>query len=106
MIEVIDPDTCTDCNLCVQVCPTNVFEAVPEGPPRIARQESCQTCFMCELYCPVDAMYVEPDAERVHHVHVEDVRAKGFFGSYRKAIGWHKDTRHRRHIDDHFRLPQ
>jgi hypothetical protein len=23
-----------------------------------------------------------------------------------KAIGWHKESRHRRHIDDHFRLPQ
>ncbi|MDQ0564101.1 NAD-dependent dihydropyrimidine dehydrogenase PreA subunit [Rhizobium mesoamericanum] len=106
MIEVLDSNTCTDCNLCVQVCPTNVFEAAPEGPPLILRQDACQTCFMCELYCPVDALYVDPDAEAIHGLTVESVHASNLFGSYRKAIGWHKNTRHRRHIDDHFRLPQ
>lgn len=106
MIEVLDTDTCTDCNLCVQVCPTNVFQAQREGPPLIKRQDACQTCLMCELYCPVDALYVEPDAEAVHGLTVEGVHERQLFGSYRKAIGWHKDTRHRRLIDDHFRLPQ
>ncbi|MEK1897658.1 MAG: 4Fe-4S binding protein [Rhizobium sp.] len=106
MIEVLDTDTCTDCNLCVRVCPTNVLEAMPEGPPRILRQESCQTCFMCEAYCPVGALYVAPDAEVVDLLTVADVRDRNLFGSYRKAIGLHKETRHRRHIDDHFRLPQ
>ncbi|TKV70670.1 ferredoxin family protein [Rhizobium sp. AU243] len=106
MIEVLDNDVCTDCNLCVQVCPTNVFEAMPEGPPVILRQDSCQTCFMCEAYCPVDALYVDPDAETVHRLTLDSVRESGLFGSYRKAIGWHKDTRQHRHIDDHFRLPQ
>lgn len=106
MIEVIDTETCTDCNLCVSVCPTNVFEAVPDGPPVIARQQSCQTCFMCEAYCPVDALYVDPDAERVHGLTVEAVQRDGLFGSYRRVIGWTRDTRHLRHIDDHFRLPQ
>ena len=106
MIEVLDTDACTDCNLCVQVCPTNVFEAMPEGPPLILRQSSCQTCFMCEAYCPVDALYVDPDADAVHGLTVEGVHENKLFGSYRKAIGWHKETRHRRHIDDHFRIPQ
>lgn len=105
MIEVLDADTCTDCNLCVQVCPTNVFAAMPEGPPLILRPQACQTCFMCELYCPVDALYVDPDAERHYNLDAAEVRKSGLFGSYRKAIGWHKDTRDRRHIDDHFRLP-
>ncbi|AVA23728.1 ferredoxin family protein [Rhizobium sp. NXC24] len=106
MIEVLDPQTCTDCNLCVKVCPTNVFEAIADGPPVILRQENCQTCFMCELYCPVDALYVDPDPEITHDLTLETVRESGLFGSYRKAIGWHKDTRDQRHIDDHFRLPQ
>ncbi|MGN7962859.1 4Fe-4S dicluster domain-containing protein [Brucella sp. 22210] len=105
MIEVLDNDICTSCNLCVQVCPTNVFEAMPEGPPKISRQSSCQTCFMCELYCPVDALYVDPDAENIHSLRAEELRENHLFGSYRRAIGWHKDTRDRRFIDDHFRLP-
>jgi NAD-dependent dihydropyrimidine dehydrogenase PreA subunit len=53
MIELVSPNRCTGCNICVAVCPTNVFDASPDGPPVIARQSSCQTCFMCELYCPV-----------------------------------------------------
>ncbi len=28
MIEVIDSQTCTACNICVAVCPTNVFGEV------------------------------------------------------------------------------
>lgn len=42
----------------------------------------------------------------VHGLTVDDVHGKKLFGSYRKAIGWHKETRHRRYIDDHYRLPQ
>ncbi len=83
MIEVLDSSTSTDCNLCVQVCPTNVFEAAPEGPPLILRQDACQTCFMCELYCLVDALYVDPDAEAVHGLTVESVHASNLFGSCR-----------------------
>lgn len=106
MIEVLDTDTCTDCNLCVSVCPTNVFQAVKDGPPVIARQDSCQTCFMCEVYCPVDALYVDPDPAHVYGLTVETVKQDGLFGTYRRAIGWAKETRHLRQIDDHFRLPQ
>jgi NAD-dependent dihydropyrimidine dehydrogenase PreA subunit len=106
MIEVIDTETCTDCNLCVSVCPTNVFQAVAGAPPVIARQDSCQTCFMCEVYCPVDALYVDPDPARVYGLTVEKVKESQSFGSYRRSIGWAKETRHLRQIDDHFRLPQ
>ncbi|MFS2175439.1 hypothetical protein ACCC98_05740 [Rhizobium pisi] len=55
---------------------------------------------------PGDALYLDPDPEVILGLTVETVRENNLFGSYRKAIGWHKDTRHRRHIDDHFRLPQ
>ena len=51
MIEIIDPERCTACNICVTACPTNVFDKT-EGLPVIARQADCQTCFLCELYCP------------------------------------------------------
>lgn len=60
MIEIISDAACIDCDKCVEVCPTNVFDAVPGGHPVIARQSDCQTCFMCEAYCPVDALYVAP----------------------------------------------
>jgi NAD-dependent dihydropyrimidine dehydrogenase PreA subunit len=46
MIELISAAQCTGCNICVTACPTNVFDAVPGGPPVVARQGDCQTCFM------------------------------------------------------------
>ena len=62
MIELVSESRCITCNKCVQVCPMNVFDAVKDAPPIIARQADCQTCFMCELYCPTDALYVAPDS--------------------------------------------
>ena len=59
MIESIDMEKCTGCELCLIVCPTDVFR--PEGDVvRIAYPEDCQTCFSCELDCPVDAIRVSP----------------------------------------------
>ena len=88
MIEVVSEERCIKCDICVRVCPTNVFDAVPDAPPVIARQEDCQTCFMCELYCPVDALFVAPQAEQ--HVALEEAQLsrQGLLGSYRAVVGW------------------
>jgi NAD-dependent dihydropyrimidine dehydrogenase PreA subunit len=87
MIELVSESRCITCNKCVQVCPMNVFDAVKDAPPVIARQEDCQTCFMCELYCPTDALYVAPDTDRVSRVSEQRVIADGLLGSYRQN-GW------------------
>lgn len=87
MIEIISAERCIDCNKCVEVCPTNVFDAVTGGHPVIARQSDCQTCFMCEAYCPVDALYVSP-ASRPSPVDEAQLAATGRFGEYRRWIGW------------------
>jgi NAD-dependent dihydropyrimidine dehydrogenase PreA subunit len=88
MIELVSDERCIRCDICVKACPTNVFDAVPDGPPVIARQEDCQTCFMCELYCPADALFVAPQAD--HTVHLDEAQLEGtrLLGSYREAIGW------------------
>jgi NAD-dependent dihydropyrimidine dehydrogenase PreA subunit len=88
VIELVSSARCVDCNLCVKVCPTNVFEAQSEGPPRIARPESCQTCFMCELYCPTDALYVSPLADQHDTVDEAALVASGQLGSYSQQLGW------------------
>ena len=69
MIEVIDGERCTSCDICVNVCPTNVFDKT-DGIPVIARQGDCQTCFLCELYCPEDALYVSPFADQAQPIDV------------------------------------
>ena len=88
MIELVSDDRCIRCDICVKACPTNVFDAVPDAAPVIARQDDCQTCFMCELYCPADALFVAPEAERAADRDEARLVERGVLGSYRAAVGW------------------
>jgi NAD-dependent dihydropyrimidine dehydrogenase PreA subunit len=116
MIEIISADACIDCDKCVDVCPTNVFDAVPGGHPVIARQHDCQTCFMCEAYCPVDALYVAPFSRPVAevgqaygadaHRDEEQLAATGRFGEYRRWIGWGSGRRPGSLRDANAELPE
>lgn len=103
MIEIVSETRCIQCNKCVQVCPMNVFTAVKDAPPIIARQKDCQTCFMCELYCPVDALYVAPEAAGVMHVSERGIAAAGLLGSYRQS-GWAMALGADRPMDQSFKL--
>jgi len=94
VIEVLSTARCTECDICVRVCPTNVFDAVEGTAPVIARQSDCQTCFQCEAYCPADALFVAPlrapapaDSPWVDEAELE---RSGEFGRYRAQIGWGK----------------
>lgn len=88
MIELVSEERCIQCNLCVKVCPTNVFDTDQYGLPVIARQEDCQTCFMCEAYCPVDALYVAHHADEKIDVDEGELIANQLLGSWRSIIGW------------------
>jgi NAD-dependent dihydropyrimidine dehydrogenase PreA subunit len=88
MIELVSDARCISCNICVRICPTNVFEARSDAAPVIARQNDCQTCFLCEAYCPVDALFVSPDAHRHVDVSEQQLSERGDLGSYRRALGW------------------
>src|ERR1051325_5106444 len=88
MIEIVSTRRCIECDICVRVCPANVFDAKREAPPVIARQNDCQTCFLCEIYCPTDALYVAPNAEGPTAIGEAEVEARGLFGSYARALGW------------------
>jgi NAD-dependent dihydropyrimidine dehydrogenase PreA subunit len=88
MIEVVSEERCIQCDICVRVCPTNVFDSVPDRAPVIARQQDCQTCFMCELYCPVDALFVAPHADQHVELAEAQLSRQGLLGSYRAVVGW------------------
>jgi NAD-dependent dihydropyrimidine dehydrogenase PreA subunit len=61
MIESLDEQKCSGCDICFNVCPCDVFRTLPEKRlVRIAYPEDCQTCFACELDCPEAAIYVGP----------------------------------------------
>ena len=60
MTAKVDPDTCTGCGLCVEICP-EVFEmkddlavAKPEPVPAPARE----TCIEAKDSCPVEAISI------------------------------------------------
>ena len=92
MIEVVSAERCVACDICIKVCPTDVFERGADGIPVIARQSDCQSCFMCEAYCPTDALYVAPLAGPAppgsRHTDEQALAADGSLGAYRKVIGW------------------
>jgi NAD-dependent dihydropyrimidine dehydrogenase PreA subunit len=106
MIELVVADRCTACNQCVAVCPSNVFEATPDRPPRIARQSDCQTCFLCELYCSVDALYVHPDCENAHPQDEAALLASGLLGQYRRDSGWDEWSADPALSDQHWRMEE
>lgn len=50
----IDPDKCTKCGLCVQLCPVINFHQENGGIPMI--KNLCQSCMRCIAFCPVGAI--------------------------------------------------
>ncbi len=62
-IQKIDYDLCTDCDICYEICPMDVFRKV--GPKiYISYDEDCMCCYLCELDCPADCIYVSPERSR------------------------------------------
>jgi len=87
MIEIVSESRCVECDICVKVCPANVFDAT-DGVPVIARQDDCQTCFLCEIYCPTDALYVAERADGPLAIGAAEAEERNLFGSYSRALGW------------------
>ncbi|MCX7299094.1 MAG: ferredoxin family protein [Rhodobacterales bacterium] len=90
MIEVISDSRCIRCDICVRVCPANVFAKDDQGLPIIARQDDCQTCFLCEIYCPTDALFVAEAADGPIGITEAEVEDRGLFGVYARGLGWSK----------------
>ena len=104
MIEIVSARRCIACDMCVTVCPANVFETASGAAPVIARQMDCQTCFLCEIYCPTDALYVAQNAEGPAPVLEAEIEAAGLFGSYARALGWRRGRPGGTEHDPTFRL--
>ena len=62
-VRSINYGKCTNCGICWNICPGDVFDKFGNFV-YIARREDCITCFMCEVDCPVDCIYVAPERER------------------------------------------
>lgn len=62
---LIDEELCKGCNICVEVCPTNVFELTEQintkgyYVPHPKFIENCTGCKICDLICPEMAVVLE-----------------------------------------------
>ncbi len=43
---------CKACNICIALCPKQVFEPNRDGKPVQARPEDCTQCSICWVHCP------------------------------------------------------
>lgn len=104
MIEIVSKERCVSCDVCIKVCPMNVFDRGADGIPVISRQVDCQSCFLCEAYCPTDALYVAPYDHPAPVGSIqsdEDAQvAAGALGSYRAVLGWGRGRHNGSRLDE------
>jgi 2-oxoglutarate ferredoxin oxidoreductase subunit delta len=55
---VLDVSLCKACGICIELCPTHVFDTAEMGEAVVARPEDCTLCLLCELHCPDFAIEV------------------------------------------------
>ena len=65
----IEEAGCRDCGLCVDICPTKVFEEdAPKKLAKVVRQDDCIGCTSCVYLCPSRCLTVTADkAQRPFH---------------------------------------
>lgn len=54
----LSQDKCTGCEICVQVCPHEVFN-MQQGKAVIVNRDACMECGACSKNCPVSAIAVK-----------------------------------------------
>lgn len=60
----VDPDLCTQCGVCVKVCP---YRAIELNPLPVFDEEKCFGCWSCFSNCPQRAIYTRKLRGRGHY---------------------------------------
>lgn len=56
---IVNKDRCKRCGICIEFCPTKLFDKEIDGTPLPQREEICTGCKQCEMRCPDFAIKVE-----------------------------------------------
>ncbi len=54
----LDLGLCKACGICIDLCPTEVFDRGATGQPIVSRPQDCTACLLCELHCPDFALEI------------------------------------------------
>jgi len=58
--KYVDPDKCTGCNDCAEVCPVDVYYgSVEKKIPTVSYGDDCFFCGACIIECPEDAIILQ-----------------------------------------------
>lgn len=63
----INYDFCKRCEICVRICPTNVFALRSDGYPEVVHEDKCIDCKLCETHCPDFAVWIQHNEEEKEH---------------------------------------
>lgn len=55
---------CTDCGLCVPICPVKALETDPKTREVVFHEDKCIACELCVKICPAHAMEINFDEKR------------------------------------------
>ncbi|MFZ5823220.1 MAG: 4Fe-4S dicluster domain-containing protein [Bacillota bacterium] len=55
----VNPVYCKGCEICVQVCPKDLFVINDRQKAVVTTTEGCTGCLNCEIYCPDFAIDVQ-----------------------------------------------
>ncbi len=70
---IIDEDACVGCELCVDECPTDVFEFNEEKKiPEVVKEKECFGCLSCSEICPASAITHEDIVNSEEYYHDEE----------------------------------
>ena len=64
-VNVVDPETCAGCELCIEFCQFDALSLRPEDPYIQINTITCVGCGVCVPQCPEDALSLvrRPDSE-------------------------------------------
>ncbi len=67
----VDPDFCTGCDYCIEICPEDCISLVPREETdenshmgqlvAVVNEKKCVSCKLCEMVCAKNAIWVDRD---------------------------------------------